>query len=323
MPRCLSLFLCLLLLSSTITFGAVVQQDRETPVEDFETAPLQLSANDDGGKSPVFEQSHENPKSGTSCVKITYTGGDRWGNLQMPFHLTQETTGIRLWIRCQTCQPKSVMHLWLFESDGDGWVSPPIRLPMLDEGWNQVQFLLDDFTYQPRGNGKKDIQSTNRMLIGCNYADSIVYVDDIRLFTQPTSIQPRAKSGRLLGDFTFDLNKPSSDWWATLTAEYDPLQFMPESTSPNQGRRGMNESWWAVEQERVRKMGLHGMRLWFQIDWWEPTNDNDDPYHYAPDYSGFDIHGPRMESMYRFLDMCQKYNVAVQLDFGWKLDLPT
>ena len=116
--------------------------------------------------------------------------------------------------------------------------------------------------------------------------------------------------------------EPSSDWWATLTAEYDPIQFMPESTSPNLGRRGMNESWWTVERERVRKMGLHGMRLWFQIDWWQPFDDPADPKRPVTDYAAFDVDGPRMQSVYRFLDACQQYGIEVQLNFGWKLDLP-
>jgi len=120
-------------------------------------------------------------------------------------------------------------------------------------------------------------------------------------------------------------NRPESavsDWWATLAAEYDPIQFMRESTAPNLGRRGMNESWWTIERERVRKMGLHGMRLWFQVGWWEPVNDNGDPASYAPDFGGFDTNGPRMQSVWRFFEMCRDYDVEVQLNFGWKFRHP-
>ncbi|HUT32040.1 MAG TPA: hypothetical protein VNE39_01055 [Planctomycetota bacterium] len=114
-----------------------------------------------------------------------------------------------------------------------------------------------------------------------------------------------------------------SDWWASFAAEYDPIQLMRESTSPNLGRRGMNDSWLAIEAERIRRIGLQGTRTWFEANWWEPLNDNDDPHAYAPDYSGFEANGPRMKSVYRFLEMCQAAGVEVGLNFGWKLRQPT
>jgi len=143
-------------------------------------------------------------------------------------------------------------------------------------------------------------------------------------FDNAKLVRTRSVDAGELGKVEID-NRPgkaASDWWATLAAEYDPIQFMRESTAPNLGRRGMNESWWTVERERVRKMGLHGMRLWFQVGWWEPVNDNADPAHYKPDFSGFDVDGPRMRSVWRFFEMCRDYDVEVQLNFGWKFRHP-
>jgi len=114
-----------------------------------------------------------------------------------------------------------------------------------------------------------------------------------------------------------------ADWWATFAAQYDPFQWMCEGTSPPLGRRGMNESWWTIERERVKKFNLQGIRMWFQIDWWEPYNDNDDPHHFEPDFSGFAVDSPRMQAVYRFLDLCQEAGVEVGLNFGWKLGQPT
>jgi len=139
---------------------------------------------------------------------------------------------------------------------------------------------------------------------------------------QTTSTAPASASATARIEIDNTPEGQIADWWASFAAEYDPIQFMRENTSPNEGRRGMNESWFAVEAERVKKIGLQGTRSWFQIDWWEPINDNDDPHSYAPDYSGFAIDGPRMQSVYRFLDMCQDAGVEVGLNFGWKLGQP-
>lgn len=276
------------------------------------------------GKPPAIERCTEKPKSGKACLKINYTGGAKpgYGNLKMPVWLSGGETLVRFWLRCESAEPKATMHIWIFERDGDGWLSPSIKLEGLGKDWQLVELPLEKFRHQPRGDKKENIKSTEYMLVGCNCGNFVACIDDLRL-AGPGLIAKRKKgSERFSPRYTIRNTKPIADWWATLAAEYDPLQFMRESTSPNLGRRGMNESWWTVERERVRKMGLHGMRLWFQIGWWEPLNDNGDPNHYKDDYSGFDINGPRMQSVYRFFEMCRDFDVAVQFNFGWKFRYP-
>ncbi len=138
---------------------------------------------------------------------------------------------------------------------------------------------------------------------------------------EPMQSRPSREGMRRL-EYIVDNNISVNKWWATLVAEYDPVQFMPEDTYPNLGRRGMNSEWWRVETHRIRKMGMQAVRMWFQLDWWEPFNDNMDPYSYDRSFKGFDTDGPRMESVYKFLDLCQQENIEVQLNFGWLLDWP-
>ena len=318
----LSYALTLLLMVLPIGVVMAAGAPDEVVIADFEAAALPVSPNNDGGKAPTFVRSTEAPHSGKACLHLDYTGGARYGNLQLPASMTGTETAVRFWVKKIQAEPKAAMHIWLFEADGDAWLSPSVNLADLGDGWQKVEIPIARFAYQPRGNGEQELITTNRMLIGCNFANFTVDVDDI-CFVVPDPSKKWFGTTSAPTSFTFDLTKPSSDWWGTLTAEYDPIQFMAESTSPNLGRRGMNESWWTVEQERVRKMGLHGMRLWFQIDWWEPFPHRLMAGPAAKPYDGFDVDGPRMRSVYRFLDMCQKYDVEVMLNFGWKMDLPT
>lgn len=314
-----SLMLLLLILTTSVALAAAGPHDEM--VADFEAAALPVAPNSDGGMPPAFERSADDPHSGAACLRITYIGGNKWGNLRLPLRLSGAETAVRFYLRRVSAEKGAAMHLWLFEADGDGWISRPIKVDTLAAGWQAVEVPLKSFSYQPRGDGEEDLATVDHMLLGCNYANFTADIDDISLVVpDPNKKWAVASSGPAA--FTFDTGKPASDWWATLAAEYDPLQFMPESTSPNLGRRGMNESWWTVECERVRKMGLHGMRLWFQIEWWEPFDHRTIANGKTGPYAGFDTSGPRMASVYRFLDMCQKYNVEVLLNFGWKLDQP-
>jgi hypothetical protein len=274
------------------------------------------------GRPPSFKRCTDKPKSGKACLRLRYTGGAGYGNLSMPVWLSGGETLVRFWLRCESAEPKAAMHIWFFERDGDGWLSPSIKLAGRGKGWELVEIPVEKFRHQPRGDGKKNLVSAETLLVGCNYGNFTACIDDLR-FAGPGLKARRKEAGKRFSPrYTIRNSKPIADWWATLAAQYDPIQFMRESTSPNEGRRGMNESWWTVERERVRKMGLHGMRLWFQVGWWEPLNDNADPGSYKQDFSGFEVDGPRMKSVYRFFEMCRDYDVAVQLNFGWKFRYP-
>ena len=297
------------------------QMEGTTTIVDFEAAALPVAPNPDGGLPPAFQRSTEAPKTGTACMRLVYAGGSRWGNLTLPITMTGAETAVRFWLKRISADKGACMHIWLFENDGDAWLSRPVKVDALPDGWQQVEIPLTEFTFQPRGDDSQEMETIHRMLLGCNYANMTVELDDLS-FVPPDPKQTWAARTSSPLEQTFDTARSMADWWGTLTAQYDPIQFMAESTSPNLGRRGMNESWWTVECERVRKMGLHGMRLWFQIDWWEPFHHTEIAGKDAGRYAGYDVDGPRMQSVYRFLDMCEKYRVEVLLNFGWKLDMP-
>lgn len=294
--------------------------DRETVVIDrFDGPDLAWQAHADGGRPPRFSLDH-------SCLRLDYRdhGQPDWGNLVLPATLCGLEEEVCLRLRVEQAEGRAAIHIWFFEDDGDCWLSPPISLvPLVGKDWQDIRLPLAQFRHQPRGDGHPDIASTEQLLLGCNWGSFVAQVDDLVLVGPKGLAEARAQQKHAENQpLTVQNTTPIADWFATLAPQYDPLQFMPESTSPNLARRGMNESWWTVERERIRKMNLHAIRLWFQIDWWEPFNDDTDPNQYDPDFRGFAVGSPRMQSVYRFLDMCQESDVAVQLNFGWKLDYP-
>ncbi|TLS53651.1 hypothetical protein FE782_05100 [Paenibacillus antri] len=97
-----------------------------------------------------------------------------------------------------------------------------------------------------------------------------------------------------------------------IGAEYDPFHFMPESVG-----NGYNEQWWEIEKRRIAKMQPDILRLWFQIDWMEPVNDNADPN--VIDWSNLRTDSPKMQSVYKVLDFLKEQDIDVMLVAGWKM----
>lgn len=96
-------------------------------------------------------------------------------------------------------------------------------------------------------------------------------------------------------------------------AEYDPFHFMPESVNA-----GFNERWWEMEKRRLAKVQPDIVRVWYQMDWMEPVNDNSDPH--TVNWSGMQTDSAKMKAVYRVLDELKAQNIDVILVAGWKMN---
>ncbi len=95
----------------------------------------------------------------------------------------------------------------------------------------------------------------------------------------------------------------------------DPFQFMPESME-----KGYSEQYWEIEKLRIKKYKPKLIRMWFQLDWIEPVNDNNDPF--VMNAQGFSVDNVRMESVNRILQFLKEEDIDVILVMGWKRDVP-
>ena len=104
-----------------------------------------------------------------------------WGNLTRDVDIPNEVTAIGIDIRKHSSGPGAAMHLWLMEEDGDAWVAqlrPDGRsLGAVPEALYRVVVPVASFQFEPRGPGTRDMPSTSRMLLGCNFDDLEVTVE--------------------------------------------------------------------------------------------------------------------------------------------------
>lgn len=129
------------------------------------------------------------------------------------------------------------------------------------------------------------------------------------ILTTPTSIQAEDNVSTINIDTTSVVN---SDFLG-IGAEYDPFHFMPESVEA-----GFNEHWWEMEKRRLAKVKPNLVRVWYQIDWMEPANDNNDPN--IIDWSGMQTESVKMQAVYRVLDYLKAQDIDVILVAGWKMN---
>ncbi len=81
---------------------------------------------------------------------------------------------------------------------------------------------------------------------------------------------------------------------------------VPFSLSDKSRSQGFNDAYWELEVQRTIKVQPKVVRVWFQVDWMEPTKG-----HYT-------FESDRMKQFYRYMEAFQKAGTEVELNFGWK-----
>ncbi|MDD4801179.1 MAG: hypothetical protein PHD28_09170, partial [Proteiniphilum sp.] len=87
--------------------------------------------------------------------------------------------------------------------------------------------------------------------------------------------------------------------------ELDPHFFSQNLTRED----GSKTSDWQIVMDRVKKMEIQKFRVMVLPQWYEPVNDNEDPF--ATDPGRFTFDSPEMESLYKVLDLAQEQQMEV------------
>jgi hypothetical protein len=274
------------------------------PIEGFETASP-FTANPDGGTPASVELKAEAAHAGKSGVQLTYKNvASGYGNLQMPFELYGSEECIGFWVKKLSAAKGAVMHLWLIEGDGDAWVSPQIKIAEFGDGWKRVEVKLKDMSHDPRGDKFPAIDKAQKLLIGCNYADLAVHIDD--LFATGPGVLAKRTAGAS-GMIDIESKNVVCKKFLGFGAEWDPQFWTNGSIGPTGDIKPpeVTEADWDIMLARIRFMKLPLVRMMMMARWC------------TEDCVTFDFETKRMQSMYRHLDVCEKEGIDVILtDWG-------
>ena len=114
------------------------------------------------------------------------------------------------------------------------------------------------------------------------------------------------------GDKGYTVVKPAEATEVTVEsigAEFDPHFYAQNVVGrPLVGTKAED---FKIIEDRVTRMGLQKFRVMIQPQWYEPYNDNADPF--DTDMGAFKWNTVEMQSLYQVLDLAQKNNMSVCL----------
>lgn len=93
-----------------------------------------------------------------------------------------------------------------------------------------------------------------------------------------------------------------------MGAELDP-HFFSQNLTRNDG--ATEEDWYNIVYPRTKAMGLQRLRVMLQPHWWEPFNDNDDPFDAC--LENFRFNSLECRSVYEVLDLAENLGADVTL----------
>ena len=90
--------------------------------------------------------------------------------------------------------------------------------------------------------------------------------------------------------------------------ELDP-HFFSQNLTRNDG--ATEEDWYDIIVPRIKAMDIQRFRVMLQPHWWEPYNDNDDPF--VLDTAKLTLDSPEVNSVCKVLDVAQELGASVTL----------
>ena len=132
------------------------------------------------------------------------------------------------------------------------------------------------------------------------FASGAAYIDNVSL--REVTEEPAVST-------TYDLTLSGTANRHTVDAlgcEWDPKLLLPVNRN-----HGITDEDLDFIKDRMQTMGLQAVRMMVTPDWFEKTNDNDDPF--LADPSGFDMKTDEMRCLFAYLKVCNELGVRVTL----------
>ncbi len=152
-----------------------------TEIDRFDTT-AGWCVNADGGHGIRFCSDSADPHTKPAAMRVSFSG-TQWGNLRRAITVPRDATALVAWVRRHQASPEAVMHVWLLEPDGDGYITRVQiggkEVSDWPEGWQFVRLPLGRFQYDPRGDRKSNLLAVDRMLLGFNFGSMEISVDDL------------------------------------------------------------------------------------------------------------------------------------------------
>ncbi len=132
------------------------------------------------------------------------------------------------------------------------------------------------------------------------FSTGTVYVDNVTLVELKDTDAESGAYEVALSD------TPNRHTVNALGCEWDPKMLLEVNRE-----KGITEADLDLIKEKMEILGIQAVRMMITPDWFEKTNDNDDPKNADP--AGFDFDNDEMKSVFAYLKVCEELGVRVTL----------
>lgn len=238
-----------------LAVGAASAAGAEVLVDDFEGLDA-WQYHDDGGVRPEASLDTEVFTTGASAMRVRYAeAAPHWGNLTRAIELPADTVALRLDLYVRAVTPQAAMHLWLFEPDSDAWLHQITddgkTVGAMSPGWHHITLPVGAFSFQPRGAKTRGMAGATKLLLGCNYGDLDVTVDNLRILTRGDAVGAAAPTTEGLA-----YPRGAKGAIAILAEGFPPL---PGSSDPAKVRALLEQADWGVTLLRGGDLSAEGV----------------------------------------------------------------
>ncbi len=148
--------------------GGSAPADPPAPIPHFGEAAA-WSLNNDGGHPSEIAQEPWGIR--IKCKDAP----PHWSNYTLNIAVPANAIALNIPITRHSAAPSASMYLWLIEEDGDAWVQPLLIsgkiLGETPSGTYSLNIPISAFKFEARGPGSRNMLSTTRLMLGCNFAD--------------------------------------------------------------------------------------------------------------------------------------------------------
>lgn len=249
--------------------------------------------NDPSGASFVF--SRDGGVDGSGCLKITNTKQVAAACYQTAGLKKGKTYIMTADVKCENVSTEGmgfVLGMTMYDAAGNniGEMSSSSRFGTSSD-WTKATFI---FTVSHEDCASASAGPRLWFSTGTVYVDNITVTELVR--------EPAASKTYAL-TVTDTPNKHTVD---ALSCEWDPKLLLPCNLE-----RGITEEDLLLMKENMQKLGIHAVRMMILPEWFEPTNDNDDPR--LTNEEGFRTDSPEMRTTLAYLKVCHELGVKVTL----------
>ncbi len=291
--RVISLLLIIGVISAMIIIPTDAREANMFTSGDFKSGIQRWSTWSNDSSQASFSYAKDAGVDGSGCLKITNTGAVAASVFQYVDCKPGKTYMMSCDVKCENVGTENIgfiLGYTVYDNSSNNIGEHYSSSIFGTSDWRTVNYIF------------KVTETPAKVAAGPRlwFSTGTVYIDNMKLVELADTDDVSS---------TYDLSlstKPNRHTVDSLGCEWDPKIFLEINRNHD-----ITEEDLVFIKQRMDTLGIHSVRMMVTPDWFEKTNDNDDPYLANPE--GFDFQNDEMRSLFAQLKVCEELGIRVTL----------